>query len=1288
MKDDNENNNNITNNDINTENTLKIIPNEISTLFKSSKWEERKTAFTKLYTFLSTNPQLIQPNIRDIYTYIKTQLKQFKETNMNLIKEAINIFEYMLQSIPQTQKNSFNDIINELTINFYDKIGDSKLTEPTSKLFTLIITTFNSFTFFENIFKLLQTEKKLPILNGYLLFIENYIKSKETYEPISKKNLINFSIMLLTNPKEQLRKSAITFMGLLYKHIGSQLRKTLTNSEIKASTMKLIENIFNEIDKENLNEYLPEINDNDNEAQINKENNFNYKDVITIINKTKCNWNEKKDALDKLTQKINESNINTIPLDLIFVLIKDKLKDKQQKLVIIITNILNILINKLNKNIKNYCSYILDNLLHNLNNQNEQIRKESSTCINLIISFIGIDIIIHNLSKGLESDKYELKMEILSILNTNKNKLNKSYYSCLITPLLQCIQDKSPIIRKMTEDIIKQSLNEIDEDKYYENLSMFNEVPAAKIQKSLDNIFGKNDNSHNNSYDNSYMTITTPKRGYSIDHIKYSCYKGNKNGNLTPRRRYEHNLDSDRSFNSYNNTNGNEIQLSIHKTKTKTKNVKNDYNKLYSNDIIPNLSPPKIKKVFHAITPDRNIVKKKESLNSINNHQINNIIPIKKENEIFKIYKHGIDFYEKKQKRNERDLKLKISYTILYDDAQIETIPSKYLSLFLKDDFIKSTISIYTIFTEIIKILIMLIKKNTNSTTTASPSNKSENNFNSFTNLFYPNYDLVLKFLIVNISSTDQPTSVYQSLILFFNVFYDQLILNDLTLDTFEEMLTLQFLLEIMYTISNEKIKKLNTSIINLIKKYSSLISKELSYEIMLKYSIEVNNVFIKEQILNLFIDDISIGNINLESHTTNLQLFAKMLYSPEDSIKNKVNLIFKMFQSFLSDEMFNTLIKKTLNKQERNIVMLLLNKNNSCESNKSLLYCNKSNCESTPEIKLVPRIKKSTKSSKNKKHNDIISTINNSNNNDNENTNFRTISDSSNSSFNNRNSDKKENQIIPLKTSSSKTFTSTSEKINTMLNSIHQYESITDKDKILNSIIDILNSNNFIKKKKKTIKQITPLIIDFILTDIPKYFFNNNNTTYIKTILTLLTFITKQELIINTISLDNINKILLMLFMFLQQEKTNTKIDKSLFKTLNYIVLYILNGYNKTELILLLFDIADTYVKTNNNVSEMAGNCIINIIKEFKNYNNVETVVDVKVILNKLNEIVNRKEANDNEYSNIIKVVKKLLFELVLLREDDIMEDYDNSIGDSEVYDEKIWKWIEQLLEQKQNEK
>ena len=183
-------------------------------------------------------------------------------------------------------------------------------------------------------------------------------------------------------------------------------------------------------------------------------------------------------------------------------------------------------------------------------------------------------------------------------------------------------------------------------------------------------------------------------------------------------------------------------------------------------------------------------------------------------------------FYEKKQKRNERDLKLKISYTILYDDAQIETIPSKYLSLFLKDDFIKSTISIYTVFTEIIKILIMLIKKNTNSTTTSS-TNKSENNFNSFSNLFYPNYDLVLKFLIINISSTDQPTSVYQSLILFFNVFYDQLILNDLTLDTFEEMLTLQFLLEIMCTISNEKIKKLNTSIINLIKKYSSLISKE-----------------------------------------------------------------------------------------------------------------------------------------------------------------------------------------------------------------------------------------------------------------------------------------------------------------------------------------------------------------------------------------------------------------------------------------------------------------------------
>ena len=71
---------------------------------------------------------------------------------------------------------------------------------------------------------------------------------------------------------------------------------------------------------------------------------------------------------------------------------------------------------KLKKNIKTYQNMILLPLINNLNDNNEQIRKETIKCVKVIIDYIGYDTVMPYLSNALRIDKYDMRFEVLSFL--------------------------------------------------------------------------------------------------------------------------------------------------------------------------------------------------------------------------------------------------------------------------------------------------------------------------------------------------------------------------------------------------------------------------------------------------------------------------------------------------------------------------------------------------------------------------------------------------------------------------------------------------------------------------------------------------------------------------------------------------------------------------------------------------------------------------------------------------------------------------------------------------------
>lgn len=248
-----------------------------------------------------------------------------------------------------------------------------------------------------------------------------------------------------------------------------------------------------------------------------------------------------KQVLDKNLTKQNYNNSN-IPIDSIINLINVKLKDKQQKLVILILEILEIIIIKLEDIFNDeYLSLLSKTIISNLNDNNIQLRYKTATVILKILSYNKKEFFINELIESLKIDKNNMRIELLTILNqyfsqnknNNSKKINKNYFSLLVEPLILCIEDKFNKIRNLSEDLIKESTKYISVEKYYEATKrLFGKVMEEKVNCRINEIYciDKNLNIINND-----STIKSNKSNNIIDMSKIPSTIDNANINKNKR---------------------------------------------------------------------------------------------------------------------------------------------------------------------------------------------------------------------------------------------------------------------------------------------------------------------------------------------------------------------------------------------------------------------------------------------------------------------------------------------------------------------------------------------------------------------------------------------------------------------------------------------------------------------------------------------------------------------------------------------------------------------------------
>ncbi|MCQ2820934.1 MAG: hypothetical protein MJ252_27060, partial [archaeon] len=465
-----------------------ILGPEITNSLDSQKWEEKKEGLESIYQFLSDNETNLPFRGEDLFDYLKFKLKNFKETNFNLVKEALNIFSYLIQN-----KLISNDLGTLVLNTYYEKLSDIKLKEQTMQFILAFIDSTDPNSVLKNVISKLKRKSNPKLLMEYGTLFEKIIEDFNISElPIFE--LVDICKTMAANANPKVRTSATTLLCALYKYIGPDLKNMI--KDIKESTRKNIEAELDKIivetappskqTKKSMNIKIENENtngSNDNNKPINLEliprvdiSKKINQNLIKAINDGK--WQEKKEAADAIEKILNDANNKILPngLNNYFNMIKNKLGDGGKNVVRMAISLLSKSIDALGVGFKQYSKPLAMALVPNLSDKMPILREDCQNCMDKWVNNIGINDLINVLPQFLKTDNIEIRTEIFKFLTKNKDKIGKGneyFFSENVLPLLYCLQDKSSNVRNSAETQIIYSLKYINLSKYTESLSEF-----------------------------------------------------------------------------------------------------------------------------------------------------------------------------------------------------------------------------------------------------------------------------------------------------------------------------------------------------------------------------------------------------------------------------------------------------------------------------------------------------------------------------------------------------------------------------------------------------------------------------------------------------------------------------------------------------------------------------------------------------------------------------------------------------------------------------------------------
>ena len=483
----------------------------VDSLF-SPKWETKKHGFELINEFINNNSK-DSYNFGDLIEYMKLKLKNYKETNFNINREAINVYINMIK-----KKLISKDTLINIIIAYHEKLSDIKLKDNLIELIKSSFDIIEPTNILKPIISKISKKNNAKLLIEYATFIGNLIEEYDVND-FPNKDIIDFCKILANNSNPQVRTAAISLLCILYKYLGKDV-KTLTR-DIKESTLKLIDAELDKVKvidpKETMNKKkkaasLAENSDNktgNNSKNVNKDlippQDISKKitpDIIKLLNSGK--WAERKQGCETIEKILTSANMRILPngLNTLMTTIKKKLSDSNKNFVKMLIALLSKLIESMKSGFKQWAKPIALALIPNLADKNQLMRNECQNCFDKWVEFTGFDSLVIHFPKFLSNDNVETRIEIMNFFMKHKDRfknsksLAESVYKDMMNPLLICLQDRSSNVRNLSEEIIKISLVYNPINNYYKKSEDFKPAITKTLKQILDKI--KQESSSNN----------------------------------------------------------------------------------------------------------------------------------------------------------------------------------------------------------------------------------------------------------------------------------------------------------------------------------------------------------------------------------------------------------------------------------------------------------------------------------------------------------------------------------------------------------------------------------------------------------------------------------------------------------------------------------------------------------------------------------------------------------------------------------------------------------------------
>ena len=961
--------------DIKFDGIKELLGKEICESLSSPKWEIKKHGFELINTFVNETEESSY-RVSDLFELIRLKLKNFKETNFNIIREAMNIFISMLKKRILSKENLL------LLLNtYYEKIGDIKLKESIIELINTSIeeSIIDPSHLISNLISKILKKNNMKILIEYSILFSKMVEDFDVKDlPI--KELINFCKYMAGNSNPQVRTSATNLICVIYKYVGEDIKILI--KDIKESTLKIIEAELEKvtvIEKKDQNKKKKNVN-NKKKGEIFEGNNTNKKrqsmdlelvgpvDISKKLNSqllkdlSEGKWVEKKEACEAIEKILNDANMKILPngLNDLFNLIKNKLSDGNKNLVKILISLVNKFIQCLKKEFKPWTKMIALSLIPNLSDKNQSIKNECQLCFEKWVELVGIDTLVIYFPQFLKNDNVEMRIEIMKFIKKYNDKFPKNIaenvYKELIDNVLICLQDRSNNVRNEAEDIIKLSLSHVNIDTYYKKANDFKPAIAKDLTEILDNIlenrYLKEENEHN-SNDNRNLNV------YSMDLSSPNDLNNQLDSptfkNLNIKEKIRNSLKMKKSSNAIENTNINISNLASGNLDEKI-NYNSDYMSGEEEPEIAKKNTNNIKEKNSGINSSN--IKKRKSMNKTaekekeklkkstsklyegGDNNKDNKVPLSSNSTVLRSNKKSNNSMERKPKMQRRNTLTKnnkfknnifISNNIKLPQNKAKRIEldKKFkftIDTMTKDDINKLKETSKMIFKEEFynKIFSTDFKKEVEALKNMKNNLDEKENIS----LYFEHLDIILKVISLKMNNVLNPALI-KSLFLFLDSLYNILNENDYKLSEIESNIIICLLIDKL-SLNNNQLKE---HLFNLINQYIELFDVNKSGLIILNYALSKNNKT-KSNVLDMIIELYLNKKINIKSKNY-LKILSKYLLVNDNIVKSKCLTIFREIQEIIKEELWNI---KDIGEKERAILEnnLLNNEENEDENNEN----------------------------------------------------------------------------------------------------------------------------------------------------------------------------------------------------------------------------------------------------------------------------------------------------------------------------------------------------------------